>query len=304
MDAQNGFYKLTDCQLIFIVGMQKSGTNLMKRLLLHSGIVESPGKGEFQDLWGNRPYFSPTAFPAGTIYQKYHGLQGHQINVDEATMAVQEVLQERLAAAISGKKAAILNKSPYNSVRLPWLRALFPNSFIVAMVRQPLSNLFSLLKKFIPHDRRRTAPEDGWWGVKPARWQEMVSEKKVIQCAYQWEAVNQKLWHDRAYIDMVVSYQQLCEQAQKLVELILSRALKRPILLPAAFPVLKCFNEEYQHGAALRSKNSYYRPTGNRFDIPSKENIELLPLTEQEVVKIREICDPTALALQSLLLGI
>ena len=39
-------------------------------------------------------------------------------------------------------------------------------------------------------------------------------------------------------------------------------------------------------------------------DTETYEQIELPALTEQEVVKIREICNPTVVALQSLLLGI
>jgi hypothetical protein len=71
----------------------------------------------------------------------------------------------------------IANKNPYNAVRVPWLKCLFPESFIVAMVRQPVANVFSLTKRFVPQ-QRGLPPEEGWWGVKPAGWRAMVRKQE------------------------------------------------------------------------------------------------------------------------------
>ena len=75
---------------------------------------------------------SPREFPAGTIYASHHGDAGHEISAD-ADVSAASVLEERLAS-LTVAKPAIVNKSPYHSVCLPWLKAIFPDSFIVVIV--------------------------------------------------------------------------------------------------------------------------------------------------------------------------
>ena len=78
------------------------------------------------------------------------------------------------------------------------------------MVRRPLPNTFSLLKKHVENPHVHRGPEEGWWGVKPAGWRGMVGDDKVVQSAHQWDRVNGKLWADRDLVDLIVPYQDLC----------------------------------------------------------------------------------------------
>jgi hypothetical protein len=278
--------------LILIVGLQKSGTTLLTRLLTQTGLVDKPFKAEGDDFWGNVPQFSPTAFPAGDRYQLYEGKRGHELGEEDATPEAKSVMQQRFEA-LETDHSIILNKSPYNTVRLPWVRELFPDSTIVAMVRQPVANVFSLYKKFIPHDKSGLPPEEGWWGVRPEQWREMVMPDKLLQCAYQWQAVNAKLAQDRAYSDLIISYQQLCSNPTHWIETILSITSDKPITLESTIEPLQCFDMEYQKGSRLRSKNRYWREL-KTLDIPDAEPIEIEPLTDDEVQKIDDICNPIA----------
>ncbi len=124
-------------RLILIAGLQKSGTSLLLRLLVeHTSVAENPFDGvEGHAFWGNVPSHAPREFPAGTIYASHDGDAGHEISAVAADQRVRQVLEERLAS-LTVRKPAIVNKNPYHSVRLPWLKAIFPESFIVAIVRK------------------------------------------------------------------------------------------------------------------------------------------------------------------------
>jgi hypothetical protein len=287
---------VSKCTSLFIVGLQKSGTTLLARLLVETGCVSKPFRGEGDDFWGNTPPFSPTGFPAGAAYEKSGGERGHAMDATDVTPDVVRIMRERFEALITGgtpEPSIILNKSPYNTVRLPWLRAVFPESVIVAMVRTPAANVFSLCKKFHPHEQGGLPPEEGWWGVKPPGWRRLRGEDVVAQCARQWAAVNEILQRDRAHADLVVSYRALCEDPGRYLAEILARAGGALDRAPA--PVT-CFDEEFARGSRLRSKNRYYRELKSlATPAPGAETIEIEPLDKADIATIESICGDVAL---------
>lgn len=285
-------------RLILIVGLQKSGTTLLGRLLQQTGLVDKPFKGEGDDFWGNVPQFAPTAFPAGERYQLYQGQRGHELGLEDATPDIKAAMAERLRS-LDTQHSIIFNKSPYNTVRLPWVRELFPDSIIVAMIRQPVANVFSLSKKFIPHDKSGLPPEEGWWGIRPANWQSMVISDKTLQCAYQWKSVNAKLAKDRKLTNLVIGYHHLCSNPTYWLEQILSLANQTDTRLNAPIEPLQCLDMEYMQGSRLQSKNRYWQQNKS-LQIPSEEPIELQPLSEDEIKKVDDICAPVAAQFEEL----
>jgi hypothetical protein len=275
--------------VVFIVGLQKSGTTLMTRLLNRTGLVALPWNGEGNDFWGNEPPFSPTEHPAGAVYQRHRGERGHEIGADDATPELRELLARRLRELPDMATPVIANKNPYNVVRLPWLRALFPNARIIAMVRRPVPNVFSLLKKHSESEAIVAGPEDGWWGVKPAGWRDHVEDDVIERCAWQWATVNRKLEVDRPYVDDVVAYHDLCRDPTAIVERVLDGPLVEPL------PVTRCFDDEFLRGSELRSKNRYFwKP------VPDDEPIEMDALDAAAVAAIRRICGETEAAFPEL----
>ena len=200
-------------RIIHVAGLQKSGTSLLVRLLENTGMAEflgGRGRTEGGIDWGNRPSFTPTAFPAGVVYQRNSGDEGHEIGAVDATPDTVEYVRRDVETSLDSLPTGLgISKCPYSTVRLPWIKAILPGMFVVAVVRKPFSNTFSLLKRFRHVDGSR-GPEDGWWGVKPCGWREMVSSDKITQIANQWNAVNSKLWQDRRLADRFVRYDILC----------------------------------------------------------------------------------------------
>lgn len=285
-------------RLVFIVGLQKSGTTLLLRTLNQSTRIENPFKSEGNDFWGNEPPFTPCEFPAGVIYQRNKGETGHEIGEEDATAEVSKILNERLER-LAARPAIIVNKNPYNTVRLPWLRKLFPDSIIIAMVRKPIPNIFSLYKKHIPHEDEGLAPEEGWWGVKPKRWRGLIHENKIIQCSRQWKAVNEKLWKDRAYLDMIVSYHKLCASPSEVINTILSAASGTEFKTNVELPSIRCFDLEYKKGSRLLSKNKYFVKSGN-LTVPEEEPVEIEPFKDEDIDIIENICGDTASMIKEL----
>ncbi|MCK4793742.1 MAG: sulfotransferase [Desulfobacteraceae bacterium] len=279
-------------KLVFIVGLQKSGTSLLFRLLQQTGLTENPFDREGHDFWGDVPPFEPVKFPTGAIYQRSMGERGHEIGSEEATEEVKRVLYQRLER-IKDQAAIMINKNPYNTVRLPWLKSLFPESVIVGVIRKPVSNVYSLMKKYVPHQGRGLPPQEGWWGVKPRGWRQLVLEEKVVQCARQWCAVNEKLWNDRTFLDLIVRYHELCETPVVNLRRLFEKIDATMLPLTNVQASIRCFDEEYEVGSRLRSKNRYYRELGS-LETPDKEVIELPPFPEVDVERIKETCRSVA----------
>jgi hypothetical protein len=274
-------------RLILIAGLQKSGTSLLLRLLVeHTSVAENPFDGvEGHAFWGNVPSHAPCEFPAGTIYASHDGDAGHEISAAAADQRVRQVLEERLAS-LTVCKPAIVNKNPYHSVRLPWLKAIFPESFIVAIVRSAVPNIYSLMKKYLREDERdRPWREDRWYGVKPRNWRSLKSDYLHAQCASQWCGVMRKLWEDRTHIDLLVGYRQLCLNPASVVQRILREACGREPTCAADLPRLRCFDDEYRRGAPFRSKNEV-----DRLDLIAPEPIELRPFSAGEIAWIAARC--------------
>lgn len=272
---------LTAPRPILVVGVQKSGTSLLQRLLATTGIAHDPFRGkEADDFWGNEPPFDPVGEPVGRLYQRHGGDRGHRLERADATAADAALLAERLEP-LRHPERPVVNKNPYNSVRLPWLRAVLPGVLVVATVRAPVPNVYSLAKKHAPQEVGKP-PEEGWWGVKPPGWRDLLDDDKVAQSAAQWVAVNRILLADGP--DLVVGYAELCRDPERVLRAVEAAAGAPP--LPALdLPELRCHDDEHRRGARLRSKNRYFHETGT-LATPVEEPVEFPPFTAEEVAAV------------------
>ena len=278
--------------LVLVVGLQKSGTSLMLRLLTRLDGFSNPVRREGKEYWGDDPPFSPEAYPTGELYQRDGGARGHELGAGDATPEIAEHLRSELAS-IAGDANALVMKNPYNTVRVPWLRVVFPDAQIVAIARRPLPNVFSLLKKHVENPHAVRAPEEGWWGVKPAGWRELMSGDPVETAARQWERVYGRLWADREMVDRIIPYQELCAEPDRIVGEIAEQATgSRP---PLDIPPLEALDDEYERGGPLESANRVFKRTES-FEMEGAERGDemLDPLKPAERETIERICGPLA----------
>ena len=286
---------MSDTPLVFVVGLQKSGTTLLLKLLTSTSAFRNPVRFEGKELWGDDPPFTPVGYPAGHLYQQYGGDQGHELGVEDASDEIRNYLLTALKKGSRSDKSLVL-KNPFNSGRLPWIRAMFPDAHIVAVVRRPLPNVFSLMKKHTPNPYLRQAAEEGWWGVKPAGWRDLVQDDKVLQCAWQWERINAKLWAERDLIDRFVAYHDFAADPTTVVGAIARATVGEAPAMD--FPPLTVMDEEHLDGGRLESANRVYRRTKS-LDVALAESGSdtLPPLTAEQQAAVTEICASTADAL-------
>jgi hypothetical protein len=286
-------------RILLVVGLQKSGTSLLNRLLEKCSITFQIDRSEGNAFWGNEPPFSPSAYPCGELYLRHGGNNGHELSERDSFPHIQKILKSRLP---NTDHPILLNKNPYNTLRLRWIRTIFPDAFIVAMIRQPLPNVFSLSKKYFDHSKRGIPPDEGWWGVKPNGWRTLVYEDKVIQSAYQWDAVNRKLFDDKDLVDYFLTYESLCKKPQYHIEEILSMTIGTRFCVDFKIPTLECYNFEYLRGSQLQSKNRLYKKFGLiGGKLPIQEKIEIAALDTEKITNIQKICNDTQNKFESLL---
>jgi hypothetical protein len=286
-------------RIIHVVGLQKSGTSLLVRLLENSGhaqFLDGSGRTEGGIDWGNRPSFSPTAWPAGTIYQRSNGDNGHEIEAKEATADVCESIRGQLAAksdAISTRFG--ISKIPYDMVRLPWVRGILPDLFIVGIIRRPVPNAFSLWKQFQPSSGTNP-PEEGWWGVKPRGWRSLVSVDKVVQVAMQWDRTNLKMWEDRECLDRVVTYDELCARPAEIVTSILCDAAGGPVNCTFRHDALPSCDQEYVSGGRVLPRRRDWI-TSNDLVLQELEIRDVDPFSAHQIQVVEQVCNDTAQSL-------
>ncbi len=287
-------------KLILIVGLQKSGTSLIARLLSHTPIVSNPfgidPAAEGHDFWGNPP-MAKNDYPAGKIYDRSNGRNGHEIDPEDATPEVAEVLSSRLEQ-LKYSTPIILNKNPHNVLRIQWLRALFPRAVIVGVVRRSVPCVFSLTKKLMFRSSRQPNWKADWWGMRVRGWEDLIREDKILQNSLLWQAANQKLLENKDCLDFLVPYHDLCADPSYWVNAILAKALNNDSLdLSFNFDSLTCLDDEYLQGAELTSNNDQYKSEQD-FKVSQAKQIELPPLDVRQIEMIQSVTKELEIALE------
>lgn len=273
--------------LLLIVGLQKSGTTLMMRTLRQvPGFIDF-AKGEGDEFWGNEPTQCPERTGFGEIYQRRGDSQGHAVESNDVTPALREELRRRLMSEREnhGSQAILFNKNPFNSVRMKALRLIFPLAKIVCLVRKPVANIFSLKKR---HQSRDRAYDNGWWGVKPPGWQDILRLDEHDRIVEQWYNVNKYIWRRRASIDLFVPYHSFTNSPQRWINRISTLVGDVP-RSPLDLGEFECFDDEYLTGASTLP-HSRIKAAARDPSIAANE-VYAPPFTNLECEKIHRRCD-------------
>jgi hypothetical protein len=270
--------------------MQKSGTTMLQRLLAQTGLFPNiQGGGEGDAFWGNVPPFTPGGHPCGTIYRKHQGKHGHEADSSDATEAMQRSMNQKLKRSARTSTGWVMNKNPYNVLRLPWLREIYPNAYIVLIERDPVANAYSLKKRYVT--MRKNKPQEPWWGTKPRGWKGMVrpTEQITEQIALQLRGIHVRIAATRHHADCCITYESLCRDPTAILRHIVDvcHGSVAASKLKAVSP-LRNFNVEYQQGASLISQNKLARTNNPR--ARRKSDGWLPPFTEAEIKLVKNKC--------------
>jgi hypothetical protein len=126
---------------VFVGGLHRSGTSLVHRLLrAHPDVSGFEGTGAWEDEGQHLQDVLPTARALGGPGRFGFADGAH---LTEASPAVSDATRDALLAAWRPHwdldRPVLLEKSPPNLIRFRFLRALFPDARLVAVVRHPIA---------------------------------------------------------------------------------------------------------------------------------------------------------------------
>jgi len=173
---------------IFIVGAPRSGTNIFYRTLaLHPDLawISNITKKIPSSLWLTRfiMLFRDDHRPteANNVWQKFTGNDHEALGRDDVTAAagkyLRTVVQNNLRIF---KKPRFVNKCPGNSVRIEFLREIFPDAIFIHIIRDGRAVGYSIMRSRLEHS-------GAYWSVKPPDWRDLLKLPLVDACALQWQ---------------------------------------------------------------------------------------------------------------------
>ena len=189
---------------IFIVSAPRSGSTLLFETLLQSPTVHTIGNeshGVFESIAKLKP-----------ANRNYDSNRLTAEDADPTTIKTLkqnfiQQLQDRTGKALDPNLTAIrlLEKTPKNALRIPFLNAIFPDALFIYLHRAPRENISSILDawksgKFIMY------PDLPGWKGKPwsmlltPQWQQLIGKPLKEIAAAQWQAANDFILNDLANI--------------------------------------------------------------------------------------------------------
>jgi Sulfotransferase family len=195
---------------IFIIGAPRSGTSLLYAILRVSpGLANWPG--EAHEVW------------EADYHPALRGWESNELDVGDVTPQAAARIRRRFYLAV-GSHRRLIDKTPRNSLRVPFIDALFPDASYVFLRRNGPDNVNSLINAWrTPRYRTYRLPEPHgipgvdpeWWKfVLYPGWREDARGPLEVVCAKQWLACSRGAlegaralapgqWIDIRYEDLV-----------------------------------------------------------------------------------------------------
>jgi hypothetical protein len=186
---------------VFIVSSPRSGSTM-----LFEGMAGAAGTytigGESHALIEAMPELHPAT----------NGVESNRLTAASATPAVSESLRQRFLAALRDRdgqpppaagRLRMLEKTPKNSLRVPFLAEVFPEAEFVYLYRDPRETLGSMIDAW-NSGRFRTYPSLPSWQGLPwslllvPGWRELIGRPLGEVVCAQWETTTRLLLDDLA----------------------------------------------------------------------------------------------------------
>lgn len=208
---------------IFVLGTPRSGTTLLFRILQASSRVATWWPGEAHEVWEAEHH------PA------LRGWTSNELGPEDATPETIKRIHREFYLTVGGRKR-LLDKTPRNSLRVPWVDAIFPDATYVFLKRDGRDTVNSLINAWrSPRYKTYQLPEplavegvDGrWWKfVLYPGWQGDRTGPVERIAARQWSASIEGILAAKENIDdsrwTEISYEELVDdpvsEAERLVK--------------------------------------------------------------------------------------
>ncbi len=153
---------------IFVIGCSRSGTTIFVDMLReHKDIAESSEAGGI---------FEPRYFDPGIDHVKGGA---HATKFESRRLQVLFGLYVKLRG-----KRRFINKHPQNSLRLEFIRAIFPDAKFVHLIREGGATAYSNFSQVMRDKYRQSIPFGSF--PKPPEWRALLGLPQLLQYGYQW----------------------------------------------------------------------------------------------------------------------
>jgi hypothetical protein len=175
---------------IFVVGAPRSGTHMLFLILRTSRALEHWRPTEAHEVWE---------------YDYHPAFRGWESNVLDATDVVPAAADRirRRFFLITGRRHRLLDKTPRNSLRIPFVDAIFPDARYIYLRREGRDNVNSLINAWrsnryrtykLPEPHSIPGTDARWWKfVLYPGWREDTAGPLEAVCARQWIACTERL---------------------------------------------------------------------------------------------------------------
>lgn len=210
---------------VIVVSTPRSGSTLLFETLAKAPGLHTIGRESHQAIEGLRP-LNPSA----------NGFHSNRLGSADATPAVIEAIHRNFAQQLrdregrpppQGSPVRLLEKTPKNALRIPFLRAVFPDARFIYLYRDPRSAMASMMEAW--HSGRFVTYPDlpGWQGLPWSLllvpgWRDLIGRPLEEIVAAQWQATTMALVEDLRQLPpgrvTCVRYDTLIAQPQAEVE--------------------------------------------------------------------------------------
>lgn len=269
---------------VFIIGAPRSGTTLLLDLLARVPAFWTAG-GEALGIYEASPSLrAPHARPSHRLVAADAGVQlSAEIRAGFAATARNRfgtLLVERPPAE-RPPAIRLLEKTPRNTLRIPFVQALFPDARFVVLYRDPEENIGSLIEgwhsgKFVSH-RDAGRP---WSFLMAPGWRDVAGRSIPEIAAFQWrtanacmlddlEAVPRARWCVIRFADFLrapkAHVRQVCAFADVAMGPALSRVLDRPLPWSRSTLTPPAAGKWRRHEAAIERVLAQVQPVRDQF---------------------------------------
>ena len=120
---------------------------------------------------------------ANNVWQKFTCGKDESLGRDEVTPAVRQFFHRIVRINLRlFNKPRFLNKCPGNSVRVEFLKEIFPDAGFIHLIRDGRAASYSIMRSRLKHS-------GAYWSVKPPGWQDLMQRPLVEACALQWKMI-------------------------------------------------------------------------------------------------------------------
>lgn len=185
---------------VFIVSPPRSGSTM-----LFEALSQSP---DACTIGGESHLVLEVDLASGSLGTIARGYPSNRLDAGDATPAIVDELRERFHAAVFDREGQrppgpvrLLEKTPKNALRVPFLARVFPDARFVYLYRDPCEVLASMLEAW-ESGRFRTYPNlPGWTGLQWSMllipgWRDLVGKPLPEIVASQWSVATRMLLDD------------------------------------------------------------------------------------------------------------